>query len=217
MTTTCQLCERPLEDGYLCLSCTKDTRVRLECLPDLYAGLVLFLAPAARGGQGRGSRPVHAPMPVSEDVLDLRGPGGIVGVVENWSGIMRRDRGRPERQPHGTLTARLDDAVADLLDQMPWAVVSWPDAAVFAQDIRDLTDAARTVIMPRVPVDRGTRIGNCPAEHDDGTVCGAVLRLMTGARVVTCEWCGCTYPPATWSGLKVLMDADVKELADAGR
>lgn len=225
--TTCRLCEQHDDTGsYLCPGCTKATRVRLECLPDLYDGLAAFLAPAGGSAQVRGSRPAFAPLPVSEDVLDLRGPGGLVSVAENWLSVIRRERGyaRPDwaTSPAAialtgahALTDRLKAAVDELLRQMPWVAVSWPDAGVFAADIREVTRSVASIVAPPAPVDRGTRMGNCPAEFKDGEVCGAVLRLYAGAKVVTCEWCGCTYPPAMWSGLKVLMDADAKA-ADAG-
>ncbi|MFE5662433.1 hypothetical protein ACFQ7W_00685 [Streptomyces niveus] len=209
--TNCLMCQRYDDTGgYLCLGCTKDTRVRLECWPDLYAGLAPFLAPSGRAAQMRGSRPVYAPLPVSEDVLDLRGPGGLVGVAERWLYDVRRARQLPKaRPPMGSVEGRLKSAVAELLGHLPWVVVSWPDAGLFAVDIRDVTRGVASLVSPPEPVDRGTRMGACPADVGDGAVCGAVLRLYAGAKVVTCEWCSTSYPPATWSGLKVLMDEDL--------
>jgi hypothetical protein len=49
----CGLCEEQLEDGYLCVGCTKSTRVRLEALPVLHRGLAALLAPAGGRVQGR--------------------------------------------------------------------------------------------------------------------------------------------------------------------
>ncbi|MFD7224811.1 hypothetical protein ACFV9P_27985 [Streptomyces sp. NPDC059892] len=205
-----------MEDGYLCLGCTKSTRARLECLPDLYEGLAAFLAPSGGSAQVRGSRPVHAPLPVSEDVLDLRGPGGLVGVAERWAGIIREQRGMRPPKPAGSVEGRLKTAVAELLGHMPWVAVSWPDAGVFAADIREVTRSVASIVAPPAPIDRGTRMGNCPAEFEDGEICGAVLRLYAGAKVVTCEWCSTNYPPVMWSGLKVLMDADTKAAQGGG-
>ncbi|MFF1417450.1 hypothetical protein [Streptomyces sp. NPDC058280] len=208
MITFCLLCDQAMEDGYLCLGCTKATRVRLECLPDLYDGLAAFLAPAGGSAQMRGSRPVHAPMPVSEDVLDLRGPGGLVGAAERWVGIIREQRGMPEPEPTGSVEGRLKGAAAELLGHLPWIAVSWPDAGMFAADIQEVTASVVSIVAPPAPVDRGIRMGHCPAQFEDGVICGAVLRLYAGAKVVTCEWCSTSYPPAMWSGLKVLMDKD---------
>lgn len=222
----CLLCHRASDGGYLCLGCTKDTRVRLECWPDLYTGLAAVLAPAGGTATVRGPRPAYAPLPVSEDILDLRGPGGLVSAAEDWVSAIGQERGheRPDRFAssyaialRGSLAIadRLRAAVAELLGNLPWVAVSWPDAGAFAVDIRDVTRSVASIVSPPAPVDRSTRMGNCPADIGDGAVCGAVLRLHAGAKVVKCPRCATTYPSATWAGLKVLMDADAKAAADA--
>lgn len=220
----CLLCHRTGDD-YLCIGCTKDTRVRLECWPDLYAGLAAVLAPSGGGAQVRGSRPVYAPLPLSEEVLDLRGPGGLVGAAEGWVSAIRHERGRERPDQFdpsyaialwGSLAVpdRLRAAVAELLEHLPWVAVSWPSAGAFAVDIRDVTRAVAAIVSPPDPVDRGIRMGNCPGQFDDESLCGAELRLPPGGQVVTCPRCATTYPPATWAGLKVLMDADARAVGN---
>lgn len=194
--------------GYLCPGCAKATIVRLECLPDLYAGLLPFLAPSSSVGQGRSGKGGPAPLPVVEGVLDLRGPGGMVAIVENWLSAVHQDRGWAPRVPTGSVEGRLDTAVSGLRRNMPWIAMSWEQAGTFAEEIRDLARSVSSIIRPAAPTERGTRVGRCPAEHEDGTLCGAELRLGHGERVVTCAWCHTSYPPATWIGLKVLIDED---------
>lgn len=210
----CLLCQHPIEDGYLCVHCVKDTRVRIEAWPMLYEGLGLFLTPEARGSQGRGAKPVYAPLPVSEDVLDLRGPGGLVGVAEGWAAAIRRDRGMAAPIPQGSIAGRLQAAVTALLGHLPWVAISWPDAGAFATDIRDVTTSIASIFAPRVPADQGTRLGACPARLPDGTLCGAALRLMPGEKAATCKWCATVWPPCTWAQLKTWQDEDTKA-ADA--
>ncbi|KPC95636.1 hypothetical protein ADL27_08030, partial [Streptomyces sp. NRRL F-6602] len=159
---------------------------------------------------------VHAPLPVNEDVLDLRA-GGLAHAAEGWAEAVRRDR-RTECHPpaaskaiSGTAEVRLDAAIAELLDAMPWIVVSWPDAGAFAADVRDVTRSLSSMFVPPTP--RAKRLGNCPAQFEDGVICGAAIRLEQGAKVACCPYCGTTYPPATWADLKVLMDADAKGAA----
>ncbi|MGW2260090.1 hypothetical protein ACWCXE_20070 [Streptomyces sp. NPDC001780] len=178
-------------------------------MPVLYRGLGALLTPAAAGAPGRSGRGGPPPLPVSLDVLDVRGPGGMVAVLESWVDAVRAERGRPEPPHVGSAEGRVDRAAGELLGHMPWIAVSWPEAGEFAAEIRELARTAATMIRPPVP-ERGTRIGHCPAVYENGTLCGAVLRLAPGERVVTCTWCGCSYPPATWAGLKVLMDEDAK-------
>ncbi|MFJ8866738.1 hypothetical protein ACIRD6_13410 [Streptomyces sp. NPDC102473] len=205
----CQLCTQHDPTGsMLCLGCTKATLVRLECLPALYDGLLPFLAPSSAIGQGRTGKGGPAPLPVREEILDLRGPGGMVGIVESWLAAVHQDRGWAPRVPFGSVEGRLDTAVSGLRRNMPWIAVSWEQAGTFAGEIRDLVRDVQSIVAPAVAQVRGTRVGACPAVHDDGGVCGAVLRLGHGERVVTCAWCHTSYPPATWEGLKVLIDED---------
>lgn len=207
----CLLCEQPDETGgYLCPGCTKATVVRLECLPGLYDGLLPFLAPSVAVSQGRSGKGGPAPLPVVEAILDLRGPGGMVGVVEDWLSAVRLERHMRQLVPAGSIEGRLKAAVSGLLANMPWIAVSWPSAGTFAEEIRDLAKSVRSIISPSAATERGTRIGNCPAQFEDGVICGAVLRLPAGERVVTCEWCQTSYPPASWTGLKVLIDEDAR-------
>lgn len=207
----CQLCtQHDAMGGYLCPGCARTTIVRLECLPNLYDALSLFLAPSSAVGQGRSGKGGPAPLPVVEGVLDLRGPGGMVGVVENWLSAVHQDRGWAPRVPTGSVEGRLDTAVSGLRRNMPWIAMSWEQAGTFAEEIRDLARSVSSIIRPAAATERGTRVGNCPAQFEDGTLCGAVLRLGQGERVVTCAWCGTSYPPATWVGLKVLVDEDAR-------
>ncbi|MGW0933636.1 hypothetical protein [Streptomyces sp. NPDC002666] len=199
----CQLCtQHDAMGGYLCPGCTKDTVVRLECLPDLYAGLLPFLTPSTAVSQGRSGKGGPAPLPVVEDVLDLRGQ--MVGTLEDWLTAVRQERGM--RAPGlGGVDGRLAAAVAGLLANMPWIAMSWPEAGTFAEEMRELTRSVSTIVAPAVDVVRGTRVGNCQAVDVSGAICGAVLRLAPGERVVHCDWCGMNWPPATWVQLKTWM------------
>ncbi|MGW0786491.1 hypothetical protein [Streptomyces sp. NPDC002913] len=209
--TTCLLCEtHDAAGGQLCRGCTKETLVRLECLPDLYEGLQAFLTPGSTGSQGRGSKPVHAPLPVSENVLDLRGPGGMASIVEDWLTLVREERGMAPVAPVGAVEHRLGAAVAGLRDNMPWIAISWPLAGAFAEEIRELANNARSILDPDKEAVRGTRIGHCPAIDPSGTLCGAVLRLLPGEKAVRCEWCDTRYPPYVWAQLKTWIDEDTR-------
>jgi hypothetical protein len=205
----CGLCEEQLEGGYLCVGCTKSTRVRLEALPTLYGGLAALLPPAGGASGIRSGKGGPPPLPLNENILDMRSGGGMVATLESWVDAIRHDRGRPEVLHTGSPTGRITRAVGELLGHMPWVAVSWPEAGLFAGEIRELAREASSIIRPPVPA-RGRRIGNCPAQFEDGVICGAVLRLEPGERVVTCRWCQTSYPPATWMDLKVLIDEDVR-------
>lgn len=207
--TDCLLCEQPDETGgYLCPGCTKATVGRLNALPGLYDELLPFLTPGSGGSTGRRPSAVSAPLPVSEVVLSLRGPGGVVGVVEDWLAAVRDARRMQPAQPVGSVESRLRAAVDGLSANMAWIAVSWPDAGTFATEIRDLERDITSVVDPADPSERGTRVGTCPAVDDSGVICGAVLRYQPGTKLVLCSWCGCAFPPATWQGLRAFIDHD---------
>lgn len=208
---TCLLCEQPDETGgYLCPGCAKATIVRLECLPDLYQALAAYLQPGRSGPAGRSGTKVYAPLPVAELPLTMRGPGGMAGVTEDWYSLIRQERGMSEPRPQGSVEARLRSAVGGLLANMPWVAMSWPLAGAFAEEIRDLVNAARSVVSPPAEAARGTRLGPCPAIDPSGVLCGAILRLPPGEKAVCCEWCGTRYPPYVWAQLKTWMDEDTR-------
>ncbi|WP_344500506.1 hypothetical protein [Streptomyces enissocaesilis] len=193
------------------MSCT---RAHLESLPGLYDGLLPYLTPAGGAREGRAAKGGPPGLPVVEEILDLRGPGGIVGVVEGWTSVIRTDRRMAPRPAAGLgVEGRLRAGVAELLGHMPWIAVSWPDAGPFATDIKQLADSVRSITDPRAPGEVGRRLGKCPAIDTSGVICGAVLRYYPGAATVTCPWCQCAFPPATWADLKTLIDEDAKGIA----
>ncbi|MFF4847976.1 hypothetical protein [Streptomyces sp. NPDC001194] len=214
--SVCLLCNQPDETGgHLCPCCTKATVGRLAALPGLYDELLPFLTPGSGSSPARRAAAVSAPMPVSEIVLSLRGPGGMTGIVEDWVAAVRAARDMGPASAVGSVSARLSAAVRELVNHMPWVSVSWPDAGTFAEEIRDLVRDVVSIVDPRDRSDRGTRLGACPSVDTSGVICGAILRHYSGAKAVACDWCGCTYPPATWPGLKAWMDHD--EQKEAGQ
>ncbi|MFJ6235065.1 hypothetical protein ACIQH0_13265 [Streptomyces griseus] len=201
----CLLCEQPDETGsYLCPGCSKSTRVRLEGLPVLYRGLGVLLAPSAAVSQGRGGKGGPPPLPVAEDILDLRGV--MVGTLEDWLSAVRQERGmRQQPARRRGVDGRLDAAVSGLLRHMPWITVSWPQAGQFAAEIRDMARSVSSIVSP--PAERVRHGGHCPAKFD-GVVCGAALFLGKGKQVITCRWCGTEYPPSSWAALQALISED---------
>ncbi|WP_156722625.1 hypothetical protein [Streptomyces apocyni] len=195
----CLLCGQSLEHGYLCNGDTLATARRLDRMPRLYEALAAFLHPSGRRPELGRTRPAEAPLPVSETVLGLRGPGGIVGVLEDWRSAMQDDRGWSEPAIAGTTGRRVVVAARALGMNLEWIASSWPMAGAFAEEIRDLERDVASIINPPEP---SMRIGNCPAVYADGQVCGAVLRVLAGTTEVACRWCGCEYGPESWLALK---------------
>ncbi|CAM5536214.1 hypothetical protein [Streptomyces canus] len=198
MTASCGLCERDLEHGYLCPGCTLGTARRLDRAPRLYEALAAFLHPGGRRPELGRSRPTEAPLPIAEPVFNLRGPGGIVGILEDWRSAMQSDRGWGEPAITGPIERRIGVAARALSMNLDWIAASWPMAGAFAEEIRGLERDVASIVNPPTP---SLRLGNCPAVYEDGVVCGAVLRVPEGTAKVECRWCNTVYPPESWLAL----------------
>ncbi|MFF3643413.1 hypothetical protein [Streptomyces sp. NPDC002564] len=197
MTITCGLCERALEDGYLCPGCARGLAERLDRAPRWYDALAAFLQPAATGPAVGTRTRVEAPLPLAEAPLTLRGPGGIVAVLEDWRDAMQADRGWGTPVRAGDTARRVRVAARALSINVEWIASSWPAAGDLAAEIRDLERAVRSIVAPVDPADRLIRMGPCPTPLDgDGARCGAVLTRRPGEGTVSCRWCGTTWPPA---------------------
>jgi hypothetical protein len=206
----CTLCTtHRIDYGSLCHSCTHATRDRLQRLPRMWASLEAWLTPGNDGPSGPAAyggraRLAEAPLPVRGEVLDLRAPGGIVGVLEDWREAVYETRGWPRPVPASSLTHRVSIAAADLGDNLDW-ISRWYAGAGFGWDIRRLVDRVRAVVQPGRALDEPpepTYLGRCVAAVDeDGTACGHRLYAdMT--RTVQCGLCLCLYPPDTWLALR---------------
>lgn len=211
----CELCERPAGDAYLCPGCADDLADRLQRLPSLYAALGAMLTPARSTGGGRVATVVEAPMPVRLDVADAR---SAFVILPTWARALAEDRRRPElTSPRrgvaapDDLAARVIAACGALAAARQWIVSSWPAAGDCAREVRDLHDAARTVVGVD---DLPARMGRCPALVH-GQPCGAELLLPGGAQVVHCRWCQATYPPGVWAALRVAQAKAFSPSADA--
>ncbi|MGW1930444.1 hypothetical protein [Streptomyces sp. NPDC001919] len=204
--TLCQMCDTHPTDGYLCRGCTRTLAEQLLRMPALYRALAAFLSPAARGATHGGRRPAaEAPLPVTEHVLDLRGPGGMVGILEKQRAELHAARGWAAPVLGVGILNRVALAAGALAHSADWAAESWSEAGDFARVIRDLHGAAASVVHPRLDEERGTRIGMCPklvSEDEGDGVCGGVLRHYPGDQAVTCRWCGARFGPSEWSALR---------------
>jgi hypothetical protein len=208
----CGLCERDLEHGYLCPGDTLALAERLKRMPRLYEALAAFLQPGGRRPEYSRTRPSEAPLPVSEGVFSLRGPGGIVGILEDWRSAMQADRGWGQPVTAGSTERRVAVAARALSLNLEWIAASWPLAGAFAEEIRDLERDVASIVNPRDPKDRPRRLGYCPTLIDE-VLCGAVVALYPGRISVSCSWCGADWPPEKWLALAQAQDEHKDALA----
>lgn len=200
----CLVCTRALDGtARLCPGCTRSLDVRLADLPRQYLllGLDENLQRRRSGDRGPVAVVRDAPMPLSETALTLRAEGGIVTVLEGWRRQMQAARGWGAPAEGGPYDRRVRDAARGLRMSLEWIAAEWDDAGDLAHEIRELTARCRAVTDPADPAQRPRLLGRCVAVYDDGTVCGANVRLQHGASVAQCRWCQTEYPPTTWFDL----------------
>ncbi|MDX2538608.1 hypothetical protein PV437_36485 [Streptomyces scabiei] len=189
------------------------TARRLDRMPCLYGALAAFLHPGGRRPELGRSRPAEAPLPICEPVFNLRGPGGMVGVLEDWRSAMQADRGWGEPAIGGTVERRIFRAARGLSQNLEWIATEWPMAGAFAEEIRDVERDVASIVNPRDPKERPRRLGHCPTLIDE-VLCGAVVALHPGRTSVSCSWCGADWPPEKWLDLAAAQD-ETKDALEA--
>jgi hypothetical protein len=207
--TTC-VCRRELAaDETLCHRCRAATHGRLRRMSALYRLLEPELQPSAGAPTYGRVGLVEAPLPVSLRVLTLRGPGGIVGVLEGWWTKMQASRAGSAPAIRGTIEERVGTAAARLGFHLDY-IATWTEGGTLATEIRRLDEQALEIVCPADTRERGERLGPCPAETSGGARCGAVLRYYRAysPKTITCPWCTATYRPTDWADLKAWMDHD---------
>ncbi|MDX2698952.1 hypothetical protein [Streptomyces ipomoeae] len=198
----CTFCtERDLaHGGFLCPTCVRVTRDRLTRLPRMWHALQAWLAPGSTTTTAYGrTRLAEAPLPVREEVLDLRAAGGIAGVLEDWREAVHDTRGFTPPILAASLEDRVAIAAAVLDRNLEW-IARWYAAPSFADDIQRLAGRVYAVIQPGHDHARPVFLGHCIAVDPFGVICGARLWAHMD-RPVACEWCLCPYPPSTWLDL----------------
>lgn len=188
--TTCGLCERQLEHGYLCPGCARALAERLEQLPTLYAEVAECLVPRRSGwGDIIATKGAAGPRsPLDEDVLDTVNGVRAAEVIHLWRVDVQRERWPDHGEPP---PARLAADCRWLVMEMEWTTEHYPAVGDLAREVRELEKQARSIVGDPVP--RRQRIGTCIAATDsEGGVCGAVLSRLPGEEL-RCRWCGTAY------------------------
>jgi len=186
----CVLCERDLEDGYLCPQDTVRLAARLDELPTLYDEVGECLVPRrATWGEIIATRGAAGPQsPVNEDVLDTVNATAAAALVHSWRVDVQRVRWPQHAAPP---PAPLAADCRWIAMELEWIAAHYPAAGDLAREIRDLEAQARQIVGDPVP--RRQHLGVCIAVTDgQGTVCGADLSRLPGGPV-RCRRCGTGY------------------------
>jgi hypothetical protein len=211
--TTTAACGHLTEtESQLCPGCTRGLRDRLDRMPQLHQALAAWLAPGSRRPELGHAPAIEAPLPVREQVLNLRGPGGIVGILEDWHAAIHDARGFTTPTRAGDIPARIHRAAAAIQRNLTWISLTWEQGPDLAREIRQAENQAIAVIDPP---EHTVPLGPCPADMGDGQICGATIRVPAGTQEVRCRACGTDYPPEAWLNLRRWMDKDLEVASTA--
>lgn len=207
MSTTCGLCERDLEHGYLCHGCTTRLAERLDQLPVLHDELVQCLVPR-RGGWGEivTAKSAAGPRsPLDEDVLDEIHSGHMTSVIHSWRTDVQRVRWPEHSAPP---PAGLAADCRWLGMELEWITAHYPAAGDLAREVGELERSARSIVGDPAPTPQ--RIGTCVAVDESGVICGAVIKRLPGETKLKCRWCGYAYATALdWMRLQHYQPGEV--------
>lgn len=213
-TPACVLCHRELEAGHCCARCRDRLARQLAEIPALAEEAAAWIdRPRQRLGSSATAYASKPPLDVDclqpalalieLNVGDPSSAVTIVAALEMWERAIREDRrlapygpaslarGIAARQAAADDTATLRGICRFLAEQLDWAT-SEPafDLEGFADHVRRAAGALRRWDTSH---DRaGTRIA-CPTVLEDGSACGASLRIASDGREVPCRRCGTSW------------------------
>lgn len=200
----CSSCQRLLYLSELqrqvCFLCEDRAGKQLRALPNLYADLgthALHPATGIRGPRITGASKTP-PLPVALHTLTLRGPGGIITLLQDIEDSWRRARGS-RIHPQASVT---DKALASIINylniNLTWACESYEDAADDLDTITTVYWQARNALSGKqarfIPV-------RCRLLYDDGSECGAELLVDINRSAAKCGECGTRWGSHEWMGL----------------
>lgn len=207
----CTSCSRLLYldelNRFACRPCEARGHKQITQLPTLYRHLSAALAPSSsQSNTGRVRSSKEAPLPVNLHVLAMLGPGGIVADLQAIEDSWRCARGRRPQPRHDGVrwfaSSRVKAPAHAIKDHclfiaynLQWACEFYGEIAQDLAKIAELQQRAQGAIVgPR----RRTVAVPCPSEYDDGTLCGAELRIDISVPVTRCRACGAEWGREHW-------------------
>jgi hypothetical protein len=176
----CAVCDRPARER-VHRGCREQMADALRELPGLYRQLGDALTPGRRGGDGRtGTR--TAPLPCNLDSLDLRGRGGIEGVVGGWARDLC-EREQWDVPDYQSVQAVVDWSCAILHANLGMICDEHEAVKEIADELRQISGQARRIVTGEKP----------PRRVPVQCTCGWTLRITLDTAGVRCPACETSY------------------------
>jgi DNA-directed RNA polymerase subunit RPC12/RpoP len=200
----CTHCQRNLFhtelDRHACYLCENRANKHLAALPLLYADLgthALQPGTGIRTARVTGASKT-APLPVSLHTLTLRGPGGIITLLQDVEDSWRRARRSRIHEQASVTDKALANIVTYLSINLAWACESYEDIADDLDTISRLYWQARNALSGKPPRLIPVR---CRLLYDDGQECGAEMLVDINRTSAKCGECGTRWGSHEWMDL----------------
>jgi predicted Zn-ribbon and HTH transcriptional regulator len=180
-TIPCAVCDKPAHER-VHRGCRERMAANLRELPGLYRQLQGALVPGRRGGDGRTGTKT-APLPCSLEALDLRGRGGIEGVVGSWARDLC-EREEWDIPDYRSVAAIVDWSCGILALNLAMICDEHPAVAEMARELNQIAGQARRIITGEKP----------PIKIPVGCEgCGFILRVSLDMDGIRCPRCQAQY------------------------
>ncbi|MGH4028509.1 hypothetical protein ACQB60_06185 [Actinomycetota bacterium Odt1-20B] len=164
--------------------CRERINEHLTELPRLYRNLEDVLQPGRHGGDGRTATRA-APLPRNAAALDLRGSGGIEGVLASWAADLCEREDWPLHR-YGNVQAAVDGYAELLRLNLTVICDEHPAVREFAHELRRLVGRARWLLPDEQEPIRFAVCCSTPG-------CAGVLKVTPAAAGARCNRCSTQY------------------------
>lgn len=196
-TPPCTCCGRLLygqATRTACYGCERRIGERLAGIADYYAQLPGFLMPERTGETSTRTIP-GSRIPLNVQVLNLLGPGGVADMLGKQEDEWRDALQWSPREWRGNAEQTLPKVLEFLTLNLLWACDGYEYIDDLDRDLAQLYGESKEIVTGKKR--RTIRVG-CLAAYDDGTVCGATMRIDVWATSARCRTCGARYTRENW-------------------
>lgn len=187
VTTKCVMCRRESNQGHACARCEQRLRDQLVDIVEFYAIAEHELVP----GSSTGARATEQGIGVRIAALDFLAGHDVVAVLGSWERDWRETYCLTDAKAGRDVQATLVEIVRFLTAFLHRACTDHPAIDDFGTEVRESWSLARAAAR-MAPASATTSI-TCPADGQDGSICGRRIGIDAAETSVVCPSCRTTW------------------------